>query len=570
LPASGDSTSLQGIIKSLGTWAKLSGSASLYGELYTVPAGAQSRRPPGTARMSVQATLTLFDQISLPFELMLSTEQVQFRQPFNQFGIAPQIGKNVRLYGGFHTLTFSPLSAGDVCVLGGGADVKVGNIRIIGSVGQSQRAVQPRLSTTAATTLLAPATFAQILILARVAYESDSGVVVGINVVRGRDDAASLPLAEGEARPATSDVQARTEAKDGLTATIDAKLPLFSRMVNIEAELGASRNGSLWLGVGNNALVDCGFGVGSPIVDASRLRLDYAARFIASFDNPASPVSIRLRGEYVGPGYTTMGFPQLVNDRFEADIAPQLRLFNGRFVAGGSLGYATDNLAGDRATTASRLIGSVNLSAQFSDEFGLDAQYQNYGIRVAPPPNYGVVQPMTPVQQLQTQQVFGMMSFAPRASFRIGEYFQNVSLTASYQQFSDVGPETRRSTENASVTARLLWNTTLQKLALTLNTGYTNNTSALASFQATDIAVTAAHPLFNGSITPSLTLSWTKSSESSGLDSRTSATLRATYRLTKQTDIVLNAQGNYYAYKPGSRSPSYAEAQMSVEIRQRF
>jgi hypothetical protein len=559
-----DSTWLQ----TLSRFVTVSGGASLLGELYTVPAGTQARRPPGTVRLSLQATLTLFEQISIPFELLLSTEQVQFRQPFNQFGIAPQIGKNVRLYGGYHTLTLSSLSAGDVRLLGGGADVKVGSFRFVGSIGQSQRALQPVFTPTTTASaqafLAQPATFSQTLILGRVAFESDSGVVIGLNIVRGRDDASSL----AQALSTSSDVpQARTEAKDALTASIDAKLPLFSRTVNIEAELGASRNGSLWAAA---APADCNFGIQTPVVSASNLRLDYAARLIASFDNPASPFSVRLRCDYVGPGYTTMGFPQLVNDRLEADIAPQLRLFDGKLTAGGSIGYATDNLLGDRATTAQRVIGSANVSAQITDEFGVDAQYQNYGIRVAPPPNYGVVQPMTPVQQLQTQQVFGMVSVAPRVSFQLGGYYHNVSLMASAQQFADANADTRRTTENSSVMARLLWNTTLQKLALTLNGGYTSNRSALAEFQATDVALTGAHPLLDGKITPSLTLGWTKSSESSGLDSRTTVTLRATYRLTKQIDLALNAQGNYYAYKPGGRSPSYAEAQVSIEVRQRF
>ncbi len=558
-------------ITSLRTIARVSGSASLFGELYSVPAGTQSRRPPGSARLNLQANITLFDQISIPFELMLSTENVQFRQPFNQFGIAPQIGKNVRLYGGYHTLSLSPFSAGDVRLLGGGADVKAGNFRMVISAGQSQRAVQPILTTTATSSFLTlPATFAQTLILGRLAYESDSGVVISINIVRGRDDASSLANAVSEIRSAnSSDAPSRTEAKDLLTATIDVKLPLFAKTLNIEAEVGASRNGSLWAG-SDGSSVDCGFGAVAPIVNANNLRLDYAARLIASYNDAASPVSVRLRSEYVGPGYTTMGFPQLVNDRFETDIAPQLRLFDGKLTAGGSIGYATDNLAGDRATTSSRLIGSTNISAQITDEFGVDAQYQNYGIRVAPAPNYGVIQPMTPVQQLQTQQVFGMISLAPRASFQLGEYFHNISLTTSLQQFSDANPDTRNTTENSSVMARLLWNTTLQKLGLTLNIGYTNNSSALSRFQATDLALTAAYPLFENKVTPALTLGWTKSSESSGLDSRFTANLRATYRLTKQLDIALNAQGNYYVYKPGSRSPSYAEVQMSVEVRQRF
>ncbi len=560
--ANRDSTWWQRAAQTLGTWATFSGSASLFGELYTVPSGVQGRRPPGTARLNVQATVTLFEQITIPLELLLSTEQVQFRQPFNQFSLAPQLGKNVRLYAGFHTMTLSPLSAADVRVQGGGADVKIGNIRIMGSAGQSQRAVLPELSTNA--TVRRAGNFAQVLIMGRVAFESDSGVVVGLNVVRGRDDAASLLQIDN----VSGQVQNSIEAKDALTASIDLRAPLFGKTVNLEAEFGASRNGSLWFGAGGGG--ECGFGTGAPIVSTDKLRLDYAARLVASYENPSSPFALRLRGEYVGPGYTTLGFPQFVNDRFEADVAPQLRLFDGRLSVGGSIGYATDNLLGDRATTASRLIGSANVSAQISDNFGIDAQYQNYGIRVAPPPNYGIIQPTTTQEQLRSEQVFGLIMLAPRGTFTIAGAMQNVSLTASWQQFSDANSATRRQTENSSQMVRLLWNTMLQKLALTLNAGYTSNRSALAEFAATDVSLAASHPLFEGKTTPTLTLGWTRSSESSGLEARLTANLRATYRVTKQLEVMANLQANYYLYKPGSRSPSYGEAQMSVEIRQRL
>lgn len=538
-------------------WLKIKGSAALFAEAYTVPSGVQSRRPPGTVRMNVQATLTLFDQFIIPLELLLSTEQVQFRQPFNQLSLAPQIGKNVKLYAGFHTLTLSALSAGDVRINGGGADVKLGRFRILASAGQSQRAAVPDTTTPAAR--FTPPTFAQTMLMGRVMYESDSGAVLGMNIVRARDDAGSV---EVEQRRRFQPI----EAKDNLVLSLDAAVPLFLRTVQVQAELAASRSGALWA---EARTPECGF-IAAPVVSADKLRLDWAARGSVDYSSPTVPLSIRLRGEYIGPGYTTLAYPQLVNDRFEADVAAQLRLLDGRCTLGGSIGYATDNLAGDRATTASRIIGSANVSAQLIDEFGFDIQYQNYGIRVAPPPNFGVIQQMTMPVQLQTQQVFGMISIAPRASFQIGSVPQNVSLTASLQQFSDANPETRRATENSSAMARLLWNTTLQKLSLTLNAGYTNNASALAQFRATDAALTVAHPLFDAKVTPALTLGWTRSSESSGLESRFSATLRASYKLTKQLDAALNAQGNYYVYRPGSRSPSYAEAQISIELRQRF
>jgi hypothetical protein len=406
-------------------------------------------------------------------------------------------------------------------------------------------------------------TFEQLLIMGNVQYQSEGGTMIGVSVVRGRDDASSLQTKLPQS-PTMQNIRP-VAAKDNLVASLNFSLPLFAKTLTIGGELAASRNGTLWVNLPQES---CGFGAELPSTSAKNLRLDYAGRFNVRYAQPESPVSVQLRAEYCGPGYSTMGFPQLVNDRMEGDIATQLQLWEGKVTIGGSLGYMTDNLVGDRETSASRLIGSANLTAQISDELGMDMQFQNYGIRVAPLPNFSIVQPVTPI--LQSQQAFNTISLTPRGTFSIEGYIQNITLTASYQQFADINPETRGQTENTSQVLRLLWATTIDKLALTLNAGYTGNQSSFAQFQSTDVALTASQPIFDNKLTPTLTLSWAKTSESSGLDSRLSSTLRANYRLNKQLDAVIAAQANYYAYKPGSRSPSYSEVQISVELRQRF
>jgi hypothetical protein len=555
----------------LPSWLSVSGAASVFGELYLSPGGASARRPPGTARLSVQTTLTLFEQFAFPFELLLSTEQAQFRQPFNQFSFAPRFGEDVQLFAGFHNIALSSFSAGDVRINGGGAIVKWGNLRLTASVGLSRLASLPDTTRAADSAQTAPilppylqpqAAFAQTMIAGRAAYEfPNGGAVVGVNVVRARDDASSVD---------NSLLTTPLESKDNFTVAVDCNVPLVRDALIFAAEIAGSRNGSFWI---RPADPECGFGEPVFRIAADNFRLDYAAKFSLSFEESSSPVIGKIRAEYVGPGFTTAGFPQLPNDRFETDLALQTRLFDNNLSVSGSIGYAADNLAQDREITTGRLIGSLNLSAQITQEIGVDAQFQNYGIRTALPPNYGIFPPdPTPPGQpiLQTQQIFNLVSIMPRFTFMIDKTTHNVNLSASAQEFADANAETRSVTQNASQSLRLLWSAALDKLALTLNVGYTANESALAQFRATEISLTGGYPLIPSKLTPSLTLSWTRSSESSGLESRSSATLRANYRLTNKTDVVLNAQANYYAYRPGGRLPSYAEGQISLELRQRF
>ena len=225
----------------LPSWINVSGAASVFGELYLSPGGTAARRPPGTARVAVQTTLTLFDQFAFPFELLLSTEQAQFRQPFNQFSFAPRFGEDVQLLAGFHNVALSSFSAGDVRINGGGAVVKWGNLRLTASVGLSRLASVPDSAQRADSGLAPPtlppylqpqAAFAQTMIAGRAAYEfpESGGATIGVNVVRARDDASSVD---------NSLLTTPLESKDNLTLAVDCNIPLLPDALRIF--LGAPR-----------------------------------------------------------------------------------------------------------------------------------------------------------------------------------------------------------------------------------------------------------------------------------------------------------------------------------------
>lgn len=97
---------------------KLSGSFSLSSEQYGSN-GIRARRPSGTSRAILQPTITLFDQIILPFEVYLSSEERGFRQPFNQFGVSPRLFGWLTLHAAYYSARLSELTFGDTRLLGG-------------------------------------------------------------------------------------------------------------------------------------------------------------------------------------------------------------------------------------------------------------------------------------------------------------------------------------------------------------------------------------------------------------------------------------------------------------------
>ena len=121
---------------------RLSGNLNLTAEGYGV-SGTNPRYPSSIARAILQANVTLFDQIQLPFQLFLSTQQLALQQPFNQFGVSPRFfdGK-LTLHAGYFATQFSEFTFGDARILGGGVETDLGNFRVAMLYGEARTALQ--------------------------------------------------------------------------------------------------------------------------------------------------------------------------------------------------------------------------------------------------------------------------------------------------------------------------------------------------------------------------------------------------------------------------------------------
>ncbi|MDX1618738.1 MAG: hypothetical protein R3224_08130, partial [Balneolaceae bacterium] len=66
----------------------LSGQVGAYGELYSI-SGRDGRRPGSTGRLFLRPRLTFLNEISLSFNILLSTEGISARQNISQLGLDP-------------------------------------------------------------------------------------------------------------------------------------------------------------------------------------------------------------------------------------------------------------------------------------------------------------------------------------------------------------------------------------------------------------------------------------------------------------------------------------------------
>jgi hypothetical protein len=118
---------------------QLRGNASITAELYT-NSGAlpeQRYRPRYTVRAFANPQLVLFGTVTIPLELSWSSSIGGIRspfagmlQPFNQFGLSPQLTPWLRLHGGYFSLQLSELTFGELRPLGGGIELSPGPLRL--------------------------------------------------------------------------------------------------------------------------------------------------------------------------------------------------------------------------------------------------------------------------------------------------------------------------------------------------------------------------------------------------------------------------------------------------------
>jgi hypothetical protein len=165
----------------------------------------------------------IFDQIRLPFELYLTSEDRGIRQPFNQFGLNPQFGGWLTLHGGYFSERISDLTFGDPRILGGGFELTPGNLRVSFLYGKIQQSVDPD------TLNGFRGSYDRWAWAAKVGYGAESDFHIHVNLMRAWDDSSSLEKALPDITP-----------MENLAASVQLGVPLIGRAVFLSGEVAVS------------------------------------------------------------------------------------------------------------------------------------------------------------------------------------------------------------------------------------------------------------------------------------------------------------------------------------------
>lgn len=347
----------------------ISGSIGAYGELYGI-SGREGRRPNSTGRVFFTPTITFLNELSLNFNVLLSTEGVSARQNISQIGLDPS-WKWGSAHAGDFSETFSKYTLSGITIRGGGLNLKPadGAVRLSVVGGRSQRAVSGGANNKS---------FERSVWGGMLGVGKPSGSFLDVMVVKIKDDVGSLPpdslltspdslLADtatvGNAPPVNPFA---VTPQENLVGGVKWRLNVIPRTLSWESEV----SGSVFTRDLRSEKVDISE-VGAPSF-ADNL---FTPRFSSNVDFVVdTKVNLNLSNfnltsayKWIGPGYTSLGTSYLINDQQEFSSNASFRISQTSFNL--NLARINDNLLDQKRFTSVQNRFGGTISTRFSSNW---------------------------------------------------------------------------------------------------------------------------------------------------------------------------------------------------------
>ncbi|MCB0841014.1 MAG: hypothetical protein KDD99_30305, partial [Bacteroidetes bacterium] len=343
---------------------RLTGNFQLQSQFYRVQ-GIDPRQQPVYWAVSGSPTLHLYG-VQIPLYLLLSNQQQQFQQPFNQIGIAPYY-KWAKVYLGYNQVRFSPYTLAGRRFLGVGTELNPGVLRLGFVYGRFQKAI----AESPFTPLPSQPFISSIPIPAydRRGFAAKFGVgktknYFDLSMLYAQDDPASIEL---------DSINPQKNLALGLGFQIS-----FTPWLKWKTEGGIS---ALTRDITADSVEIPQIPVINKISEWFFPQLSTPVRSAveSSLSLEKKVFGLRLGYKHIDKDYKSMGAYYFLTDVEEWTLAPQLNLLKNRLRLSGTAGFQRDNLNRTKANTTRRLIGSGQLSYQPGARFGLNVQYAIYG-----------------------------------------------------------------------------------------------------------------------------------------------------------------------------------------------
>ena len=326
--------------------------------------GAQNineQRPPYFWVLNANLNINLYS-VAIPFTATFTSQNNEYTQPFNQFGISPKY-KWITGHLGFRSMQFSEFTMGGLIFLGAGVEIEPSNSKWKGKAMYGRLTKAIPLPDGSAVASNEPA-YERWGYAGQVGYKLSIGEI-NLNLVRAKDNPNSIDID-------TLQLNAQENFVWGLTTNLN-----LTPKLNFQGEFAQSAYtydvslpalGENTYGYANN------FGVF--YTPNSSTVINGAGTGTLTYNLKGTNLGFTYRR--VGPNYRSMGAIYLNNDLENYTFNLGTTLLKKKMTLGGSFGVQRNNLSGEQLTSDNRLIGSVNASYQLTKKIMVAGNYSNF------------------------------------------------------------------------------------------------------------------------------------------------------------------------------------------------
>jgi hypothetical protein len=336
------------------------GTTTTMAELYRNGGATQARRPGALWRISAAPQMTLFGELRMGVEALLSSEGSQFRQSVDQVGLNPT-WRWITGHAGDFARDYSSLTMQGTRIRGGGIDLKPGSFDFSFQGGRAQRTVAAGSD---------GAAYRRDLFAAMIGYGKEGGNRISLSLLKAKDDPTSLEQQLVVIDSTVTDtsltadpLRFATTPQENLVVGLSGGLNLFQGAVIFTSQVGASL---FTRDLRSQVIGDEGVGALGGISALQPLRISTSGdiAFEGQLNLRLGPGGVRLGYEQIGAGYTSLGLPSLISDRTGYNVGGNISLFSGRLGLTADTKQQSNNLVDQKTAATDRLsnTGSVVLA----------------------------------------------------------------------------------------------------------------------------------------------------------------------------------------------------------------
>lgn len=388
--------------------------------------------------------------ISFPVGIVVSDQQRNFTQPFNQYGASPRY-KWITAHAGWRSVTFSPYTLGGAVFLGGGVELNPGKLRLGFIYGRFNKAIETDTSHNNNVFYQTPA-YKRTGYAAKIGFGTEENHI-DFSYLKAKDDTNSISKI-----PVSYNI---TPAENAVLG-ISMRYRLFKHFVFETDVAGSIYTRDLSSDTfSNEQLKDIKFITNLVKINTSSQILTAGQ---ASLGYEGNGYGLRLQYKRVDPNYQSMGAYYFETDVENYTIAPYFSLLKRRLTFNGSLGFQHDNILKDKSFRSNKTIGSVSVAYNVQ-KFGINAQYGNYGITQ----DRGLNPIVDTIRVARTNHNVNTMARLTLGDERLSH---NLVLVGNYQTLVDLNKFTAGNSETNSKTGNLSYQLGLLKQGLSVSAMY--------------------------------------------------------------------------------------------------